>query len=129
MVVLGMGNRVKIYDLVIKMINLLGLKVKDKDNPNGDIGIEYIGLRPGENMYEELLINNNSEPTIHPKIIKGNEEFINFDILEKEIKILKKYVIDNNIIIKIISHLKHIVLGYIGSKNIVDISFVARKNK
>ena len=128
MVVLGMGNRVKIYDLVIKMINLLGLKVKDKDNPNGDIGIEYIGLRPGEKMYEELLINNNSEPTIHPKIIKGNEEFINFDMLEKEIKILKKYVIDNDII-KVISHLEHIVLGYNASKNIVDISFVARKNK
>ena len=126
--VLGMGNRVKIYDLAIKMINLLGLKVKDKDNPNGDIGIEYIGLRPGEKMYEELLINNNSEPTIHPKIIKGNEEFINFDILEKEIKILKKYVIDNDII-KVISHLEHIVLGYSASKNIVDISFVARKNK
>ena len=126
--VLGMGNRVKIYDLAIKMINLLGLKVKDKDNPNGDIGIEYIGLRPGEKMYEELLINNNSQPTIHPKIIKGNEEFISFDILEKEIKILKKYVIDNNII-KVISHLEHIVLGYSASKNIVDISFVARKNK
>jgi len=126
--VLGMGNRVKIYDLAIKMINLLGLKVKDKDNPNGDIGIEYIGLRPGEKMYEELLINNNSEPTIHPKIIKGNEEFISFDMLEKEIKILKKYVIDNNII-KVISHLEHIVLGYSASKNIVDISFVARKNK
>tara|TARA_B110000483_G_C17750718_1_gene372212 strand:- start:47 stop:430 length:384 start_codon:yes stop_codon:yes gene_type:complete len=126
-VVLGMGNRVKIYDLVIKMINLLGLKVKDKDNPNGDIGIEYIGLRPGEKMYEELLINNNSEPTIHPKIIKGNEEFINFDMLEKEIKILKKYVIDNDII-KVISHLEHIVLGYSASKNIVDISFVSRKN-
>ena len=126
--VLGMGNRIKIYDLAIKMINLLGLKVKDKDNPNGDIGIEYIGLRPGEKMYEELLINNNSQPTIHPKIIKGNEEFISFDILEKEIKILKKYVIDNNII-KVISHLEHIVLGYSASKNIVDISFVARKNK
>jgi len=126
--VLGMGNRVKIYDLAIKMINLLGLKVKDKDNPNGDIGIEYIGLRPGEKMYEELLINNNSESTIHPKIIKGNEGFINFDILEKEIKILKKYVIDNDII-KVISHLEHIVLGYSASKNIVDISFVARKNK
>ena len=40
-----MGNRIKIYDLAIKMINLLGLKVKDKDNPNGDISIEYIGLR------------------------------------------------------------------------------------
>ena len=110
------------------MINLVGLKVKDKDNPNGDIGIEYIGLRPGEKMYEELLINNNSEPTIHPKIIKGNEEFISFDILEKEIKILKNYVFDNDII-KVISHLEHIVLGYSASKNIVDISFVAQKNK
>ena len=126
--VLGMGNRIKIYDLAIKMITLLGLKVKDKDNPNGDIGIEYIGLRPGEKMYEELLINNNSESTIHPKIIKGNEEFISFDILEKEIKILKNYVFDNDII-KVISHLEHIVLGYSASKNIVDISFVARKNK
>jgi len=123
-----MGNRIKIYDLAIKMINLLGLKVKDKDNPSGDISIEYIGLKPGEKMYEELLINNDSKPTIHPKIIKGNEEFINFDILEKEIKILKKHVIGNDVA-KVITHLERIVLGYSASKNIVDVSFVARKNK
>ena len=126
--VLGMGNRIKIYDLAIKMINLLGLRVKDKDNPNGDISIEYIGLRPGEKMYEELLINNNSKPTIHPKIIEGKEDFMNFDMLEKEIKILKNHIINNDIT-SIINHLEHIVLGYNASKNIVDISFVAKKNK
>ena len=79
-------------------------------------------------MYEELLINNNSKPTIHPKIIKGNEEFINFDILETELKILKKHVIDNDVT-KLINHLEKMVLGYTPSKSIVDISHVARNNK
>ena len=79
-------------------------------------------------MYEELLINNNSKPTIHPKIIEGKEDFMNFDMLEKEIKILKNHIINNDIT-SIINHLEHIVLGYNASKNIVDISFVAKKNK
>ena len=107
---------------------MLGLRVKDKNNSNGDISIEYIGLRPGEKMYEELLINNNSKPTIHPKIIEGNEDFMNFDMLEKEIKILKNHV-TNNDIAKVINQLEQIVLGYNASKNIVDVSFVAQKNK
>ena len=64
------------------MINLSGLSVKDVSNPNGDIGIEYIGIRPGEKLYEELLIDSNSEKTAHPLIFKANEKLINPKLLE-----------------------------------------------
>ena len=115
--ILGMGNKVKIYDLAVKMINLSGLSLKDDGNPNGDISIEYIGLRPGEKMYEELLINNQSEPTVHPKIIKGNEKFIKYDSLNKELKLLKGYLLANNVI-KMVNQLGKIVDGYIPSKHL-----------
>ena len=78
-------------------------------------------------MYEELLINNNSELTVHPRIMKGNEEFIHWKDLTKEINILDKYIKENNIV-KIISHLEHIVQGYKSLNNIVDVAFVEKKN-
>ena len=68
---LDMGEPIKIYDLAKKMIQLSGLQLKDKNNPNGDIEILITGLRPGEKLYEELLIENKSLPTIHPKIFKA----------------------------------------------------------
>jgi len=78
---LDMGEPVKIKDLARQMINLSGLSVKDLSNPNGDIGIEYIGIRPGEKLYEELLIDSNSEKTAHPLIFKANEKLINPKLL------------------------------------------------
>lgn len=71
--VLDMGGSVKIIDLAKSMINLSGLTVKDALNPEGDIEIVEVGLRPGEKLYEELLIGNNPEPTVHPRIFKANE--------------------------------------------------------
>ena len=78
------------------MTLLSGLTFKDKDNLNGDISIEFIGLIPGEKMYEELLLNYKSEPKIHPKIIRGTEKFDEYYLLLKEIKILKDYLFENN---------------------------------
>ena len=74
--VLDMGQSVKIMDLARRMIELSGLKVKDEQNSDGDIAIEITGLRPGEKLYEELLIGDNPSPTSHPQIMKAQEEFI-----------------------------------------------------
>lgn len=74
--VLDMGSPVKIYDLAVRMINLMGMTVKDESNPEGDIEIELVGLRPAEKLYEELLIGSNVRGTEHPRILRADEEFI-----------------------------------------------------
>ena len=84
--VLDMGEPVRIYDLAVKMIYLSGLLVKDEDHPHGDIEIKVTGLRPGEKLYEELLIGENPQPTAHPKIMKAHEEFLSWDDLEHELE-------------------------------------------
>ena len=78
--VLDMGEPVKIMDLAKRMITLSGLKIKDQHNPNGDIEIVIAGLRPGEKLYEELIIDgDNIEKTQHPLIMKAKEHFYSFD--------------------------------------------------
>jgi len=74
--VLDMGEPVKIVDLAKRMINLAGLSVRDSDTPDGDIDIEFTGLRPAEKLYEELLIGENVSGTDHPRIMKAREQFI-----------------------------------------------------
>lgn len=76
--VLDMGKPVKIVDLAIKMTHLMGLTVKGKDNAVGDIEIQYSGLRPGEKLYEELLIEDNAYPTSHQRILTANERSISW---------------------------------------------------
>ena len=87
--VLDMGQPVRIYDLAAKMVYLSGLIVKDELHPHGDIEIVVTGLRPGEKLYEELLIGDNPQPTDHPKIMKANEEFIPWVELQIELEKLK----------------------------------------
>lgn len=84
--VLDMGEPVRIYDLAIKMIYLSGLLVKDETHPHGDIEIQITGLRPGEKLYEELLIGDNPQLTAHPKIMKAHEDFLSWDELKKELE-------------------------------------------
>ena len=74
--VLDMGKSVKIRDIANKMIKMSGLSIKDNENPNGDIEIKITGLRPGEKLYEELLIGNKPKKTKHSKIKKTSEPFI-----------------------------------------------------
>ncbi|HDY7967421.1 TPA: polysaccharide biosynthesis protein [Vibrio vulnificus] len=74
--VLDMGDPVKIVDLAKNLIQLSGLEVKSSDNPNGDIEIKFTGLRPGEKLYEELLIGDNVEGTDHERIMTANEQFL-----------------------------------------------------
>ena len=71
--VLDMGKPVKIYDLAIKMIQLSDLHVRDDNNPDGDIEIKFIGLRPGEKLYEELLVGDNTTETDNPLIMRAEE--------------------------------------------------------
>lgn len=90
--VLDMGEPVKIYDLARRMIQLSGLSIRDKQNPHGDIEIVITGLRPGEKLYEELLIGNNPIPTKHPRILMAKEEYIDELSLEKEIHKLRMII-------------------------------------
>ncbi|WP_281648205.1 nucleoside-diphosphate sugar epimerase/dehydratase [Parendozoicomonas sp. Alg238-R29] len=85
--VLDMGRPVKIVDLAHRMIHLSGLSVKDTANPDGDIDVVFSGLRPGEKLYEELLIGENVAGTDHPRISRAHEEWLAWgeltDIIEK----------------------------------------------
>ena len=81
--VLDMGQPVKIAVLAEKMIHLSGLSVRSDKNPHGDIAIEFTGLRPGEKLYEELLIGDNVSPTEHPMIMRANEEHLSWDTFKK----------------------------------------------
>ncbi|GLX83932.1 hypothetical protein tloyanaT_01840 [Thalassotalea loyana] len=75
---LDMGDPVKIVDLAYKMTHLMGLTIKDKENPDGEIAIEFSGLRPGEKLYEELLIDDNAQETYHQRILTANEKSISW---------------------------------------------------
>jgi FlaA1/EpsC-like NDP-sugar epimerase len=74
--VLDMGDPVKILDLAKRMIDLSGLTLRDAEKPDGDIAIDFVGLRPGEKLYEELLIGDNPEPTGHAGIMKATDRFM-----------------------------------------------------
>ena len=83
--VLDMGEPVKIVDLAERMVNLMGLTVKNEDQPDGDIEIKFTGLRPAEKLYEELLIGSDVSGTEHPRILCANEEYLPFETLQRHI--------------------------------------------
>lgn len=86
--VLDMGKPVRIIDLARRMIHLSGLDVRDDDNPDGDIAIEVVGLRPGEKLYEELLIGENVEGTSHPLIMRAYEHEMPWGVLVERLDAL-----------------------------------------
>ena len=86
--VLDMGQPVKIMQLARRMVELSGLRVRDAATPDGDIEITITGLRPGEKLYEELLIGDNPLPTAHPRIMKAQEEFLSWPELELQLEAL-----------------------------------------
>ena len=94
---LDMGEPVKIYDLAKQMIRLSGLTVKDQQNPDGQISIITTGLRPGEKLFEELLVNGKSQKTLHPLIFKADETFTKCDEFFNEISLLEKALNDLDI--------------------------------
>lgn len=114
--VLDMGEPIRIHDLAIKMIYLSGLLVKNKDNPHGDIEIKVTGLRPGEKLYEELLIGNNPSLTAHPKIMKAHEEFLTWEHLQQDLEKLN-LALDSDDLLSIRDMLKKLVPGYQANGN------------
>ncbi len=95
--VLDMGDPVKIIDLAHKMIELSGLKLRSDSHPDGDIAIDVVGLRPGEKLYEELLIGDNPVATNHPRVMKANETFLRWSKLIAELSILTAAMGKNDI--------------------------------
>ena len=94
--VLDMGKPVKIFDLATKMIHLSGLEVKNESNPNGEIEIKITGLRPGEKLFEELLIGENVSKTKHPMIMRAKEEMLTWSELSAILSSLEGAVTDSN---------------------------------
>jgi FlaA1/EpsC-like NDP-sugar epimerase len=92
--VLDMGEPVRIQDLAKRMIRLMGRSVCDEDNPDGDIEISYIGLRPAEKLYEELLVGDDVSGTEHPRIMRAVESFEPFPVLIDQMRELNT-AIDN----------------------------------
>lgn len=95
--VLDMGEPVKILDMARRMIHLSGLQVKDDGNPEGDIEIVFTGLRPGEKLYEELIIGENDSPTQHPLIMSANEDSLGWNALQKYIADFELAVESNDV--------------------------------
>jgi len=117
--VLDMGEPVYIVDLARRMIRLSGFEVYDDDNPNGDIEITYTGLRPGEKLYEELLIGDNVLATNHEKIMRAEEEVIEWNELESMMNKLQ-VATDSGDFEAVRVILNKVVSGYKPQCNVVD---------
>ena len=117
--VLDMGQSIKIKDLIYRIVKLSGLTVKDENNKEGDIEIKIIGLRPGEKLYEELLLGDNPQKTQHPKIQKAQDPFIPFNQLEIDLNNLKT-LLDHNKVLEVKELLTKIVKTYQSNSVIVD---------
>lgn len=117
--VLDMGAPVRIVDLARRMIHLSGYRVRDEANPHGDIAIEFSGLRPGEKLYEELLIGDNVSGTEHPRIMKANEGHIPADQFAQYIADLAQACAKNDSK-QIIEILKICVAGFTPDQDLRD---------
>jgi len=117
--VLDMGEPVKIADLAEKMIRLSGLTVRDECTPHGDIGIEFTGLRPGEKLYEELLIGEDVKPTEHPMIMRAEEDMLPWDELKARLQALLAAVSEDDYA-RVRVLLRETVHGYVPEGEIVD---------
>jgi FlaA1/EpsC-like NDP-sugar epimerase len=126
--VLDMGQPVRIVDLAKRMVELSGLVLKDELHPDGDIEITITGLRPGEKLFEELLIGDNPQPTQHPRIMKANEDFMPWYTLQLRLDKINMAVQTNDVP-KIRGLLQSLVPGYQPSDEVVDWVHMAEKLK
>jgi FlaA1/EpsC-like NDP-sugar epimerase len=124
--VLDMGEPVKIAELAEKMIHLSGLSVRSDKNPHGDIAIEFTGLRPGEKLYEELLIGDNVVATQHPMIMSANEDYLPWDVLKGKLaELLAAVERDDYSLVRQL--LRETVSGYSPDGEIVDWIYQQRR--
>lgn len=124
--VLDMLDPVRIKDLAVRMIKLNGLSVRDERNPHGDIEITVAGLRPGEKLFEELLIGNNPELTDHPRIMKAKEDFFSWTDLEPQLLQLEEALSINDISL-VRSLLQSLVPGYVPDEDISDLLTLGKR--
>ena len=118
--VLDMGEPVKIIDLAKRLINLSGLELRDESNPHGDIEIIFTGLRPGEKLYEELLIGENVSKTEHKQILRAEEVFLSIEEIRlylEKLKIAEK----QNDVEELKNIFEEVIDGYHPEENIVDV--------
>lgn len=124
--VLDMGQPVRIAELAEKLIHLSGLSVRSEKSPHGDIAIEFTGLRPGEKLYEELLIGDNVSPTEHPMIMRADEEYFTWDVLRGVLaNLLKAVEQDDYPQVRVL--LREVVSGYVPEGEIVDLIYQQRR--
>jgi FlaA1/EpsC-like NDP-sugar epimerase len=124
--VLDMGEPVKIIELAEKMIHLSGLSVRSEKNPHGDISIEFSGLRPGEKLYEELLIGDNVVATQHPMIMSASEDYLSWELLK--VKLAELLVaVDKDDYARVRQLLRETVSGYSPDGEIVDWIYQQRR--
>jgi FlaA1/EpsC-like NDP-sugar epimerase len=126
--VLDMGEPIKIIDLAYKMIELSGLEVRNALHPDGDIEINFTGLRSGEKLHEELLIGDDLEPTQHPGILRAYEQYLGWPQLEEKLNALKTALSVNDVPI-IRTLLQQIVIEYQPSDKVVDWVYRATKER
>jgi FlaA1/EpsC-like NDP-sugar epimerase len=124
--VLDMGGAVKIADLALRMVELSGLTVKDDQNPEGEIAIEVTGLRPGEKLYEELLIGDNPERTSHERIMKAHEDYLPWPVLEERLNELK-HAMQHCDHLEMRRIMQDLVYGYSPNEQIVDWVYVEKE--
>ena len=123
--VLDMGDPIKIYDLAVKIIQLSGLTLRNGNNYEGNIEIVITGLRPGEKLYEELLLSENPVKTKHPKIFRSEEPFIKLPELKREIESLQS-LMEKNEFENIRAKLQKIVIDYSPNSGIIDHTFLKK---
>ena len=126
--VLDMGKPVKILDLAEKMIHLSGLSVRDDQHPHGDIAIEFSGLRPGEKLYEELLIGDNVAETEHSMIMRASEDFLPWDELKAGLDRLLA-ALEQEDFTRVRQLLRELVEGYQPEGEIVDWVYLHRRRE
>jgi FlaA1/EpsC-like NDP-sugar epimerase len=117
--VLDMGEPVRIIDLAQRMVELSGLQVKSEQNATGDIEIQITGLRPGEKLYEELLIGDNPQPTQHARIMKAQEDSLPWGELQTLLKALDEAMVHNDVA-AVRGLLQVCVQGYQPAGEVVD---------
>lgn len=123
---LDMGEPVRIMDLARRMVELSGLTVRDASHPIGDIEIKITGLRPGEKLFEELLIGDNADPTNHPSILRASEQFLPWSSMASKLEVIS-IAAEKNDIEQVRALLEEVVNGYQPSGALVDWVYVASK--
>jgi FlaA1/EpsC-like NDP-sugar epimerase len=126
--VLDMGQPVKIIDLARRMVELSGMTVRDELRPDGDIEFKVTGLRPGEKLYEELLIGDNPKPTQNPRIMKAHEQFLSWPMLEQKLNALCIAMSVNDVPV-IRGQLQELVSGYVTIGEVVDWVHMAQERE